>query len=89
MLDKTAKIPNWPRLMCAELAALYLGIGTTTLSQDGPAPKRKGKRKLYDIQDLDRWADALDGQPLDESQKKDEGADMLDRVKDRLGRGSD
>lgn len=84
-----ATMPFWPRLMRADLAAQYLGIGTTTLSQDGPAPKRKGRRVLYDIRDLDRWADALDGQPLDEGQKKDEGTDMLARVRERLGRDPD
>ncbi|ALJ15326.1 MerR family transcriptional regulator [Sphingopyxis macrogoltabida] len=89
MPDKAATMPYWPRLMSVELAALYLGIGTTTLSQDGPVPKRKGRRILYDIQDLDRWADALDGQPLDEGQKKDEGTDMLARVRERIARGSD
>ena len=83
------QMPHWPRLMGADLAALYLGIGKTTLSQKGPAPKSNGRRKLYDIQDLDRWADALDGQPLDESQKKDEGTDMLARVRERIAGGPD
>ncbi|WP_260581124.1 hypothetical protein [Sphingopyxis sp. PET50] len=44
---------------------------------------------LFDIRDLDRWADALSGQPLDERQRKDEGDDMLARVKERLARGKD
>lgn len=85
----TAKImPHWPRLMSRGMAAMYLGIGETKLIEDGPQPKRFGARVLYDIRDLDRWADALDGQPLDDSQKKGEGDDMLARVQERLARGS-
>jgi len=84
-----ATLPNWPRLMRRPEAAAYLGIGVTMLDEHGPAPKRLGRRVLYDIRDLDRWADALDGQPLDEKGRKDEGDDMLARVKERLARGSD
>lgn len=58
-------LPDWPRLMSEPLAAEYLSIGVTTLRQRGPKPKRHGKRRLYDRRDLDRWADGLDGQPLD------------------------
>ena len=58
----------WPRLMREFDAADYLGIGITMLNDRGPAPKRDenkiGNRKLWDIRDLDRWADAVDGQPL-------------------------
>lgn len=84
-----ASMPNWPRLLSRVEAALYLGISTTSLDAHGPKPKRLGRRVLFDIKDLDRWADALGGQPLDERQKKDEGDDMLARVKERLARGKD
>lgn len=57
-------LPNWPRLMSVEQAADYLSIGRTMLSQQGPAPKRIGRRVLYDRTDLDRWADRLADQPL-------------------------
>jgi hypothetical protein len=61
--------PDWPRLLCESEAAEYLSIGTTMLREKGPAPKRNaallGSRVLWDRRDLDRWADALDGQPLD------------------------
>lgn len=82
-------LPDWPRLMSVDLAAQYVGISATWLRGNGPTPKRIGKRVLYDIRDLDRWVDALDGQPLDESQKKDEGGDMLARVRKRLANGQD
>jgi hypothetical protein len=59
-------LPDWPRLMSVELAACYLGIGKTTLEEKGPAPKSIGRRVVYDRNDLDRWADALSGQPLGE-----------------------
>ncbi|WOF43807.1 hypothetical protein KNJ79_02250 [Sphingopyxis indica] len=80
-------LPYWPRLMNRPLAAAYLGIGETKLTIEGPAPKRLGKRVLYDIRDLDRWADALDGQPLDDAQRKDEGDDIERRVRERLMNG--
>lgn len=60
------ELPDWPRLMPVDLAAAYLGIGVTMLEEQGPAAKRLGRRKLYDRNDLDRWADRLDGQPLEE-----------------------
>ena len=56
---------RWPRLLSECEAAEYLSIGTTTLREKGPAPKVLGRRRLYDIKDLDRWADRLGGQPLD------------------------
>jgi hypothetical protein len=69
-LDRAA-LPDWPRLMAVELAAAYVGIGRTMLEEQGPAPKRIGRRVLYDRHDLDRWADALDGQqlPADDAEK--------------------
>lgn len=57
------KLPNWPRLMSEPQAAAYLSIGKTTLRTKGPAPKREGRRVLYDRLDLDRWADRLGEQP--------------------------
>lgn len=77
-------MPNWPRLMHEPLAASYLSIGVTKLREDGPKPKRLGGRILYDRNDLDRWADALGGQPLDESAREAEGGDILQRVQNRL-----
>jgi|GEM_PF-806907 len=76
--------PDWPRLMAEPMAAAYLGIGKTTLRDSGPEPKQLGRRILYDRHDLDRWADALDGQPLDEEQKQAEGRSLEDRIKARL-----
>jgi hypothetical protein len=57
-------LPNWPRLMCAKLAAAYVGLSETTLRERGPEAKGVGRRRLYDRIDLDRWADRLGGQPL-------------------------
>jgi len=82
-----AVLPDWPRLMRAPLAAAYVGIGETTLRTHGPQPKRLGGAVLYDIRDLDRWADALGGQPLDDSARAGEGDDILARVKGRLAGG--
>ena len=80
-------LPDWPRLMPDRLAARYLGIGTTSLREHGPQPKRLGGRVLWDRKDLDRWADALGGQPLDVPARAAEGADILARVQGRLGNG--
>lgn len=66
--------------MDERMAADYLGIGTTQLRECGPAPRRDpirlGRRTLWDIQDLDRWADALAGQPLDDTQAGSHSRDV-------------
>lgn len=77
-------LPNWPRLMSEPMAAAYLGIGKTTLRESGPGPKHLGRRILYDRIDLDRWADALSGQPLDDTDRQAEGDDALKRVMERI-----
>lgn len=73
-------LPDWPRLMGEQLAAAYLGIGVTMLNEKGPAPKRDadliGNRKLWDRRDLDRWADALAGQPLTGEEADAESRDV-------------
>jgi hypothetical protein len=70
-IDPATPLPaapaRWPRLMREADAAAYLSIGTTTLRQRGPAPLKLGARTLWDRRDLDRWADALDDQPLGEA----------------------
>lgn len=73
----------WPRLMSEDLAARYLSIGTTTLREKGPKAKRHGRRVLYDIRDLDRWADALDGQPLDDAGRAKEVEEERRRFMER------
>lgn len=50
--------------MSTEDAAEYLSIGQTMIREKGPVPVRIGRRRLYDIRALDRWADQLSGQPL-------------------------
>lgn len=83
-MASTPTVRPWPRLMGEATAAEYLSISTTTLRERGPQPKHLGRRTLWDILDLDRWADALDGQPLDRAQREDEGDDITARVKQRL-----
>lgn len=82
-------LPDWPRLMSVELAAAYIGLGVSTVREHGPKPKRWGSRVLYDRRDLDRWADALDGQPLDEGARAGEAGDALKRIEERLSNGQD
>lgn len=65
-----------PRLMSEGEAARYLSIGTTTLRTYGPKAKRLGRRVLYDVRDLDRWADALGDQPLTEQDVEAESAEV-------------
>lgn len=65
------RLPDWPRLMSAELAAAYVGISETTFRELAPVTaKAIGRRRLFDRKDLDRWADALDGQMLDPVQEE-------------------
>jgi hypothetical protein len=59
---------RWPRLLSIELAAEYLSISPKTirngLGPRAPQPfpvkaKRFGKRVLFDIKDLERYAEGL------------------------------
>lgn len=67
-------------------AAAYLSIGTTMLRDHGPAPKRLGSRVLWDRRDLDRWADRLDGQPLDADEEAKEAAEVERRFMEQRAR---
>jgi predicted DNA-binding transcriptional regulator AlpA len=75
-------LPDWPRLMSADLAASYLSISKTTFLQRVgarafPQPIREGKRVLWDRRRLDLFVDARSGlqqspanQPGDEPWEK-------------------
>lgn len=77
-----------PRLMGVEDAAYYVGISPTFLREKGPAPKNIGRRVVYDRLDLDRWADRLGGQPLDDGQDEAEAKDVERRfLESRRGHG--
>lgn len=79
--------PDWPRLMSEPVAASYLSLSPSTLRAAGPEPKRHGRRVLYDRRDLDRWADSLNDQPLDASERKAEAAEVERRfMEKRRGR---
>ena len=82
-MGSAASLPDWPRLMAEPMAAHYLSLSVTTLRADGPTPKRQGKRVLYDRRDLDRWADRLAGQPLDDPERKAESAEVEARFLER------
>lgn len=71
-----AALPDWPRLMNVEMAALYLSRSPSTIRTRGPMPKRDGRSVLYDRRDLDRWADRLGGQPLDARAQQEEAAEV-------------
>ena len=66
-----ARLPDWPRLMPLPLACAYFGVCDKTFRSLGIAPRRIGRRVLWDRQDLDRWADGIAGKPL---RSKDPGA---------------
>lgn len=62
-------LPYRPRLLSASEAAVYLGLSATTL-RGLPIPRRMhNARRLYDIRDLDAYADALpyEGEVSDEA----------------------
>lgn len=82
MADRSA-LPGWPRLMPEPMAAAYLQIGTTTLRDCGPAPKRLGRSVRWDRRDLDRWTDTLDGQPLSAAEELAESAEVERRFLER------
>lgn len=59
-----------PRLMKAPAAAHYLGVSPTKLRALNLPCKREGGNVLYDIRDLDAFADRL---PYEESESSDNG----------------
>ena len=61
-----APLPHWPRLLCDDLAAAYLGLSATTFRdrverREFPQPIQIGRRKLWDRRALDRLIDARSG----------------------------
>jgi hypothetical protein len=76
MTIERERLPDWPRLMREPMAAAYLSIGISTLRERGPTPKRDGRSRLYDRKDLDRWADALGGQPLTVDEQRAESREV-------------
>jgi len=59
-------LPFVPRLLSAELAALYVGISKSNFlarvtTHEIPQPRRLGKRVLWDRHTLDAYIDALFG----------------------------
>lgn len=81
-------LPDWPRLMPEPMAAAYLGISGSTLRTLGLPVRHIGRAARWDRRDLDRWADALAGVPLDETQRKGEADDITTRLQGRLAHGS-
>lgn len=65
--------------MSEPVAAAYVSLSPNTLRTLGLKPRRVGRRKLYDRHDLDRWADMVGGQPLDERQQEAE-AERVERL---------
>lgn len=57
------RLPDWPRLMPLRLACAYFGVCDKTFRSLGIAPRRIGRRVLWDRQDLDRFADGMAGVP--------------------------
>jgi len=85
MVDEIRPTPaRWGRLLTESAAAEYLAIGRTFLRDKGPKPKSIGRRVVYDIRDLDRWADRLNDQPLDTKEHQDEAAEVERRILERL-----
>lgn len=75
-MSERLSLPDWPRLMPIELAAAYLSRSPTVIRQRGPKPKKDGRSVLYDRRDLDRWADRLNEQPLDEPERLKEAEEI-------------
>ncbi|MBX9816161.1 MAG: helix-turn-helix domain-containing protein [Sphingomonas sp.] len=87
-ITRPAPVRPWGRLLSVVDAAAYLGISASSLREHGPEPKRLGARVLYDIRDLDRWADRLSGEPLDENDEEREAREVERRfLEKRSGRG--
>ena len=61
-------MPNWPRRMQADMAAMYLGISRSKFLEGVggkyPKPVKDGGNSLWHIEDLDAAADSLKGLPV-------------------------
>jgi hypothetical protein len=81
---------RWGRLLSDADAAEYLGISRTTLRDLDVVAKRLGKRRLYDIRDLDRFVDrmnaAAEGAPVLEAADPAAAADEEARFFERRRR---
>ncbi len=66
---------RWGRLLSADDAAEYLGIGVTTLRGLGIKTKPIGRRVMWDRMDLDRYVDRMNDQPIAEA---DQGKEQED-----------
>jgi hypothetical protein len=69
-------LPDWPRLMKVHMAAAYVGLSKNSLLRHGPSPKRVAGNVVWDRGDLDRWADAIAGVPLDAGQVESHSSDV-------------
>ena len=67
-MTKQIVLNRWPRLLSVDMAAEYLSISPKTIRNrlsrdtDNPfpiKPKRYGKRIVFDINDLDEFAEDL------------------------------
>ena len=68
-----ARIEPLPRaLLSEEDAALYLGIGRTTLRGLGIPRRKLGARRLFDVRDLDAFRDNLPYEGEDDSSEERE-----------------
>lgn len=79
-----ARLPDWPRLMSLRLACAYFGVCDKTFRSLGIAPRRIGRRVLWDRQDLDRFADGMAGTPSRSTDKASSAQAMQQRFYARL-----
>lgn len=78
-----ASLPNWPRLMNAEMASQYLGISATMFRTLDIRCRNIGRRVVWDRVDLDRYADRLSDQPLTPSERQAEASEVERRFLER------
>ena len=55
---------RWGRLLSIDDAAAYLSISPNTIKGLDIAQRSIGRRKLYDIHDLDRFVDRMTDKPV-------------------------
>jgi hypothetical protein len=68
-----------PRLLGAEAAAAYCGVGITLFRRECPiSPVRLGERVLWDVRALDCWIDSLNSARKESGVDSRESIDMAD-----------
>ena len=70
---------EWPKLMTADVAALYLSVGVKTLRNRGPKPVHLGRSVRYSKDVLDDWVNELNGSLVSSDEREPTAKEIEER----------